>query len=193
RQAGKALHTDTPIATPNGWSTMGNLRVGDRVFDEAGTPCSVTSCSEVQDRPVFRVRFSDGSEIVADCEPLWTTLDAQARAAISRDGQGIPDDWSSWQAPGRPSAQSVPNGVSVCRYPDCGCKVLARGLCTGHYQQQKAGKPLRTLRHPRPHALTLTTLEMLCSLSFCARGDANHAIPAARALKLRSAELPIDP
>src|SRR5215831_7812684 len=74
RQAGKALHTDTPIATPNGWSTMGNLRVGDRVFDEAGTPCSVTSCSEVQDRPVFRVRFSDGSEIVADGEHLWTTL-----------------------------------------------------------------------------------------------------------------------
>src|SRR5262249_30645614 len=68
-----------------------------------------------------------------------------------------------------------------------------RGLCTGHYQQQKAGKPLHTLRHPRPHALTLTTLEMLRSLSFCARGDANHAIPAAGALKLSSADLPIDP
>ncbi|MEO5338714.1 MAG: phage terminase large subunit family protein [Magnetospirillum sp. WYHS-4] len=30
-QVGKALALDTPIPTPEGWTTMGNLRPGDRV------------------------------------------------------------------------------------------------------------------------------------------------------------------
>ena len=33
-QVGKALAVDTPIATPFGWTTMGELRPGDIVFDE---------------------------------------------------------------------------------------------------------------------------------------------------------------
>src|SRR6202011_1488179 len=35
---GKALALDTPIATPDGWRTMGTLRIGDQVFDESGRP-----------------------------------------------------------------------------------------------------------------------------------------------------------
>ena len=34
--AGKALALDTPIPTPDGWSTMGDLQVGGKVFDEHG-------------------------------------------------------------------------------------------------------------------------------------------------------------
>src|SRR5689334_12644550 len=37
----KALALDTPIATPGGWSTMGDLVVGDEVFDETGRPTRV--------------------------------------------------------------------------------------------------------------------------------------------------------
>lgn len=71
---GKALALDTPIPTPDGWSTMGDLRVGDRVFDESGQPCSVTACTDVMhDRPCYRVTFSDGAEIVADADHLWLT------------------------------------------------------------------------------------------------------------------------
>ena len=35
---GKALALDTPIATPSGWSRMGELSVGSAVFDERGVP-----------------------------------------------------------------------------------------------------------------------------------------------------------
>src|SRR5919202_1505154 len=45
---GKALALDTPIPTPNGWTTMGGLRVGDDVFDEQGRPCKVTYATPVQ-------------------------------------------------------------------------------------------------------------------------------------------------
>lgn len=66
---GKACDVKTPIATPNGWLTMGDLRVGDHVFDEAGQPTIVTG---VYDQPAgrecFEVAFSDGETIVADAE-----------------------------------------------------------------------------------------------------------------------------
>ena len=41
RGSGKALALNTPLATPTGWTTMGNIRRGDEVFDENGLPCRV--------------------------------------------------------------------------------------------------------------------------------------------------------
>ena len=37
-QAARALSLDTPIPTPDGWTTMGELKVNDVVFDEHGCP-----------------------------------------------------------------------------------------------------------------------------------------------------------
>src|SRR5690348_11763893 len=45
--AGKALALDTPVPTPRGWTTMGEVQVGDRVFDEHGEPCLVTGVTPV--------------------------------------------------------------------------------------------------------------------------------------------------
>jgi predicted phage terminase large subunit-like protein len=68
----KALALDTPIPTPEGWSTMGDLRVGDAVFDETGAPCRVTWVSPTwRDRPVYRVKTDCGDEIIADREHEW--------------------------------------------------------------------------------------------------------------------------
>lgn len=69
---GKALALDTLIATPRGWATMGELRPGDEVFAMDGTPTCVLAISDVMhDRQCYRVRFSDGAEIVADEQHLW--------------------------------------------------------------------------------------------------------------------------
>ena len=35
---GKSLALDTPIPTPDGWTTMGDIQAGDTVFDEHGKP-----------------------------------------------------------------------------------------------------------------------------------------------------------
>lgn len=32
--AGKALALDTPLPTPTGWTTMGDVQVGDVLFDD---------------------------------------------------------------------------------------------------------------------------------------------------------------
>ena len=59
---GKALACTTPIPTPSGWTTMGELCVGDVVFDEQGQRCTVTGVyDQPQGRPCNEVVFSDGS------------------------------------------------------------------------------------------------------------------------------------
>lgn len=71
-QEGKALALDTPIATPSGWTTMGELSVGDQVFGRNGKPCRVTWISPTwTDRPCYVVRTGDGEAITADVEHEW--------------------------------------------------------------------------------------------------------------------------
>ncbi|HLX88876.1 MAG TPA: replicative DNA helicase [Acidimicrobiales bacterium] len=93
---GKALALDTPIPTPGGWTDMGELAVGDVVFDERGVPCRVDYVSPVfRDRPCYRVCFDDGSEIVADGEHRWMAYDLPAwkshRSRAERLARGLPD------------------------------------------------------------------------------------------------------
>ncbi len=69
---GKALAVDTPIPTPGGWTTMGELTVGDRVLGQDGAAASVVAATEVMlGRPCYMVEFSDGSSIVADENHRW--------------------------------------------------------------------------------------------------------------------------
>jgi replicative DNA helicase len=76
---GKALALDTPIPTPSGWTTMGELEVGDEVFDEAGRPCRVLYTSPIfTDHRCFEVRFDDGTCIVADAGHRWLAYDLPA-------------------------------------------------------------------------------------------------------------------
>jgi len=70
--AAKALALNTPIATPSGGTTMGQLRVGDYVFDEKGEPTRVKWVSPIwRDRPVYEVVTSDGERIIADKDHEW--------------------------------------------------------------------------------------------------------------------------
>lgn len=71
RKNGKALDPATPIPTPDGWVKMGDLEVGDQVFDEHGDPCTVVATAEWLDRPIYRVAFDDGTTIVADERHEW--------------------------------------------------------------------------------------------------------------------------
>jgi len=75
---GKRLAVDTPVPTPTGWTTMGDLVAGDTVFGESGAPCAVTFAHRVaMSKDSYRLTFDDGSEIVADAEHLWLTYNAK--------------------------------------------------------------------------------------------------------------------
>ncbi|HTT52442.1 MAG TPA: DNA translocase FtsK 4TM domain-containing protein [Streptosporangiaceae bacterium] len=89
--AGKALALDTPVPTPGGWTTMGDVRVGDQVFDDRGQPCTVLAATPVmQGRPCYEVEFSDGTVIVADAEHLWQTETVAGRQQRARPARGKP-------------------------------------------------------------------------------------------------------
>ena len=71
---GKALALGTPLPTPTGWTTMGEVAVGDLLYDAEGRPTSVVAATDVMvGRPCYEVTFSDGSTIVADAEHQWLT------------------------------------------------------------------------------------------------------------------------
>lgn len=62
----KGVYVNTPVATPEGWTTVGALNVGDLVFGADGQPCHVTRVYPVQQRNCYRIRFTDGAEIITD-------------------------------------------------------------------------------------------------------------------------------
>ncbi|HYJ69396.1 MAG TPA: replicative DNA helicase [Nocardioidaceae bacterium] len=81
---GKALALDTPLPTPSGWTTMGEVAVGDYLVDADGRPTRVIAATEVMtDRPCYEVAFRDGEKIVADGQHQWLTWDRRARRSAS--------------------------------------------------------------------------------------------------------------
>ncbi|MFB4276281.1 replicative DNA helicase [Nonomuraea sp. MTCD27] len=74
---GKALDLDTPLPTPTGWTTMGEVEVGDRLIGADGRPTRVVAATEVlHGRPCYEVEFDDGTVIVADAQHQWRTTAA---------------------------------------------------------------------------------------------------------------------
>jgi len=73
KKSGKALALDTKIPTPTGWTTMGELKVGDEIFGSSGKPTKVTFVTDVmENRKCYKMKFSSGDEIIADAEHQWS-------------------------------------------------------------------------------------------------------------------------
>jgi deoxycytidine triphosphate deaminase len=89
RLEGKALAISTPIPTPSGWTTMGALRVGDRVFGPDGKPRRVVAATDVMTaRPCYEVEFSDHSVLIADASHQWLTT-SKAEREHGRHGSSV--------------------------------------------------------------------------------------------------------
>ncbi|WP_137722955.1 replicative DNA helicase [Prescottella subtropica] len=86
---GKALSLDTPLPTPDGWTTMGEVTVGDRLVGADGTPTTVVAATEVMTgRPCYEVEFSDGTVIVADEQHQWLTETRASRRSAQQAATG---------------------------------------------------------------------------------------------------------
>ena len=73
----KGLARTTPLPTPEGWTTMGEVAVGDRILGSDGRATTVTAKSAVHHRPCYRVSLSDGSSVVCDNVHLWQVTTSQ--------------------------------------------------------------------------------------------------------------------
>src|ERR1700742_1852434 len=84
---GKALALDTPLPTPDGWTTMGEVAVGDELLGADGQPTRVVAATEIMlGRPCYEVEFSDGTVIVADAEHQWPTAFGIRTTGLLRGG-----------------------------------------------------------------------------------------------------------
>lgn len=86
---GKALALDTPLPTPTGWTTMGDVAVGDELLGADGKPTRVVAATEVLlGRPCYEVEFSDGTVIVADAAHQWLTETRASRKSAQAAAAG---------------------------------------------------------------------------------------------------------
>lgn len=84
------LDLATPLATPSGWTTMGDVQVGDLVLSDQGVPTRVTATSPIFiNRKCYRVSFDDGSSIIAGPEHLWGVEERGKRKAATWDWSSV--------------------------------------------------------------------------------------------------------
>ena len=169
---GKLLTLDTPLATPSGWSSMGDIRVGDQIFGRDGKPYDVIYISPVEREPGWRLKFDDGSELVAHDEHLWLTFDAKELAALSRRTP----EFRARRREARPS-----RAKEILTNPAVSAAVIERNRVSN----PAVTKPLPTG--------TVRTTEEIVSTLLTPGGRTNHAIPVAASLELPDRRLPLDP
>ncbi len=168
---GKLLNLSTVIPTPTGWTTMGELKAGDEIFDERGNVCQVTVAHPVDLNPVtYRLTFDDKSTIDACEDHEWLAYDATELASLTRRDP-------EWQARRRASRPSRATGKRSEAFT---------AAITARNQRQPPE------RLPVPTGTIRTTKEIVDTL-LTDRGRTNHAIPVAGALKLPDVDLPLDP
>jgi replicative DNA helicase len=70
---GKAQPLDAPVLTPAGFVRMGILKAGSLIIGADGKPHRVLAVFPQGEKPVFRVRFTDGATVECCDEHLWYT------------------------------------------------------------------------------------------------------------------------
>jgi replicative DNA helicase len=169
---GKALALDTPLPTPAGWTTMGDVRVGEYLLGADGRPTRVVAATEVMTaRPCFAVEFSDGTVIVADASHQWRLTSAPAAAAAAAPASA---------AVARVLVSPTP-ATSVTRVPAApaaGCSSIpAPAVPAGALGASDV----------------LTTAQLAAALRGAADDSGKPAVAVARAAELPARDLPFPP
>lgn len=87
RQSGKQLSLDTVVPTPTGYTTIGEIEVGDVIIGDDGLPTTVVYLSPIREYPdSYSVVFSTGEEILADADHLW---EVEYRAGAGKRKSGV--------------------------------------------------------------------------------------------------------
>lgn len=68
---GKEEPYSEPVLTPTGWTTMGELKVGDYVVDANGFPTKVLEIHEQGFKDVYKISFNDDTEVRCGLNHLW--------------------------------------------------------------------------------------------------------------------------
>ena len=70
--SGKAQPNSTIVPTPNGPKKLGDMKIGDMVFDRKGYPTKVLGVYPQGTMDCYEVRFSDGRTAKCNDQHLWS-------------------------------------------------------------------------------------------------------------------------
>ena len=164
---GKALSIHTPIPTPAGYVLMGDLRVGDTVFDEHGRPCRVIGATPPHIDPdgTYLVTFDDGETLVASANHEWWTYSVRDRRTFLRQTR-------AWREARRTARGTTAKNGTGYRH-------------SAAVMEAYAPEPITGAIH--------TTAEIARSVTVYASQQRGHAIPSAGPWDSPAVDLPIDP
>lgn len=186
RKGGKGLALDTPIPIPSGWTTMGELNLGDFVFDERGRQCRVVDVSEDRNIDCYEVQFSNGENVTCDGDHLWKTT-ARVDAVGGRRGR-------------QKRRHSSPS-MSVMAGKYAVANLWKRQIFLGKlgagadakFDQLAADDLLKNPIGVDTYCRVRDTRELLKTKSYGARGDRNHSIAMPSPIQMPAIDLPIHP
>ena len=191
RKNGKALALDTPVPTPSGWSTIGDLQTGDHIFGADGNICRVIETSPVfYGHDCFRVNFSNGESVVADARHLWMTT-----ARVNMPGERKKRKIKRYRPPSlrrrniegtkRWFAQLYGRQVYIGRCDDRKSLLKFKAMAKKDLKEHPIGINYLTR--------TRTTEEIFSTQRYGTRNDVNHSIYMPKPLQLPEKDLPVDP
>ena len=167
---GKGLSVDEVLPTPTGFRRMGDVHVGDVLFDKDGQACSVIAVTDTQYRRCFELEFDDGTTIIADDVHRWLTFSADELHELTRLNQ-------AWRERRRQKRASHVTGNKSAKFTE---SLIARNRARIHAMRDP---PTGTIRD---------TAEIFYGQRLPS-GRANYAIPTAAPIALPDASLSIDP
>jgi intein/homing endonuclease len=106
----KGLALDTPIPTPSGWTTMGKIKVGDKVIGSDGNPIGVIGKSVIHDRDCFEVEFVGGERIICDDIHEWVVRESSNGKVMKVSGRELSESFTDSLSRKRPTSFSIRNG-----------------------------------------------------------------------------------
>ena len=186
--AAAPLDLRTSIPIPSGWTIMGKIKVGDKVFSDKGDICTVKYMSPIfKNRQCYEIEFCDGEKIIADEDHRWEVTTVMTLEG----GKGSTTIPKLRCEDGRNAIFSLHNKkyhVCVWRDPDKNEKFKIK------LNELLKQNPLRRKRLSIKTAVR-TTREILQTLIYTCKDRKlfNHSIKIAAALKTKKRKLPIDP
>jgi len=166
---GKAAILSTLIPTPCGFKRMGEMKVGDVVFDENGNQCNVVGVSEIfYDHDCYEMTFDTGEKIIVDAGHLWPTATDKERTQYQK---------SSEEARAKRRANRPSRGTG--KRPD----IAARNAAAASLKKERKEYTIKTTKEI---AETVTVYHGKTP-------RVNHSIKIAKPLSLPEIKLPVDP
>jgi predicted phage terminase large subunit-like protein len=175
--AGKLLPLTTKLATPAGYVTMGEVKVGDTLFGSDGKTCTVTAISAIDPTPELWEFTFDNAEKVTSCiDHQWVTYTAAQLAQLSLQDPAARTERLAKRRAARPSRSKGTRGEHFMAV------IAARNAARGAAMQPLVIDPC-----------VRTTREIVATLHVGPQKRTNHAIANAKPLDCPDAVLPLDP